>query len=321
MAELYTYAVARIRAKELSLLTSQDTEQLVTAKDAREVLQLLADKGWGDGTVAAADKVLDAESKKTWELMGELLDDMSVLDVFLFEKDFHNLKAAIKAVYSDMPTEGIFIFGGSVSPDVIYGAVRDREFSELPENMRDCARAAIETLNKTGDGQLCDIIVDRAALDAIRNAGRVSGNAMIDKFSELTVALADIKIAYRSSRLKKSAEFLKSAIAQCDSLDKGKLIGAAVSGLDELFSYIELTDYSACVPEIKASDSSFEKWCDNLIMDFIKEQKSNPFTIAPLAAYILAKENEIKTVRIILTAKENGLSEGFVRERLRDMYV
>ena len=321
MAELYTYAVARIRAKELSLLSSQDIEQLVSAKDAHEVLQLLADKGFDGGGAEGIDEILEGESNKTWELMGELLDDMSVLDVFLFEKDFHNLKAAVKAVYSKMPTDGVFMPGGTAAAEEIYEAVRDREFEKLPENMRTAAAEAVQMLNKTGDGQLCDIIIDKAALEAIRAAGRASGNDMIDKYSELTAALADIKIAYRGARLKKSVDFLRAAIAECDTLSKDKLVSAAIAGTDELFSYLELTDYAPAVTEIKESDSDFEKWCDNLIMDFIRKQKSNPFTIAPLAAYVLARENEIKAVRIILTAKENGLSESFVRERLRDMYV
>ena len=38
-------------------------------------------------------------------------------------------------------------------------------------------------------------------------------------------------------------------------------------------------------------------------------------------SYILARENEIKTVRIILAGKRNGLSEEFLRERAREMYV
>jgi V/A-type H+-transporting ATPase subunit C len=43
--------------------------------------------------------------------------------------------------------------------------------------------------------------------------------------------------------------------------------------------------------------------------------------VSPLAAYILARENEIKTVRILLSGKLNDLPENSIRERLRDMYV
>jgi V/A-type H+-transporting ATPase subunit C len=36
---------------------------------------------------------------------------------------------------------------------------------------------------------------------------------------------------------------------------------------------------------------------------------------------VVARENEIKTARIILTAKQNGFPEDSIRERIREMYV
>ena len=58
-----------------------------------------------------------------------------------------------------------------------------------------------------------------------------------------------------------------------------------------------------------------------LLWNFLRSLYNNPFGIAPLAAYILARENEIKMVRIILSGKLNGFPDEFIRERLRDMYV
>ena len=45
----YAYAVARIRSKELGLLTGAFIEQLLAAKDESECLRLLAEKGWSTG--------------------------------------------------------------------------------------------------------------------------------------------------------------------------------------------------------------------------------------------------------------------------------
>ena len=42
----YTYAVARIRAKELSLLNDAFLEQLIGVKTVPEVMALLSEKGW-----------------------------------------------------------------------------------------------------------------------------------------------------------------------------------------------------------------------------------------------------------------------------------
>ena len=44
----YTYAVARIRAMEMSLFNSAMIEQLLAMKDYDACLQFLAEKGWGD---------------------------------------------------------------------------------------------------------------------------------------------------------------------------------------------------------------------------------------------------------------------------------
>ena len=64
-----------------------------------------------------------------------------------------------------------------------------------------------------------------------------------------------------------------------------------------------------------------DSWCSDLVISQIKPQKSNPFTLGPVAAYVLARENEIKCVRMILSGKQNGLPEQVIRERLGEMYV
>ena len=48
----YTYAVAQIRALELSLLSAADIEQLVACKSQAQCLQLLAEKGRTEKGVA-----------------------------------------------------------------------------------------------------------------------------------------------------------------------------------------------------------------------------------------------------------------------------
>ena len=69
------------------------------------------------------------------------------------------------------------------------------------------------------------------------------------------------------------------------------------------------------------SPSAFERWCDNRIIQTISPQKYNAFTIGPVIAYVIARQNEIKTVRIILSGKLNDLPDDSIRERVREMYV
>lgn len=322
MAEqLYTYAVARIRSKELTLLTRSFFEQLLSSKSYEDCIRLLKDKGWGMPADETEEEILQTERKKTWDLMRELVEDISVFDTFLYEHDFHNLKAAIKEVYTQKEFHNIYIDYGTIDPDKIKEAVVEQDFSLLPVHMRLCAEEAYYVQLHTGDSQLCDVIIDRAALETIYQKGKESKNEVLAQYAELKVATANINIAIRSYKTGKSKEFLEKALTDCETLNKERLIEAALEGEEAIYDYLSATIYQDAVQAIKKSPSSFEKWCDDLIIEYIKPQKYNPFTLSPLAAYILARENEIKSVRIVLSGKKNELPEESARERLREMYV
>lgn len=321
MDEEYTYAVARVHAKELTLLSEQDMKRLLSCRTYDDCLRLLADKGWKD-TDKGPEAMLSAETAETWTTIRELVEDMSVFDVFLYPIDYHNLKAAVKSVVTNRSgEENLFLPRGTLAPKLLIKAVKTRDFSVLPLRMQAAAGEATSVLLQTGDGQLCDVILDQAALEAIREAGREAKDGLIKEYAELTVALADIKAAVRGQKTGKSADFLRRMMVSCETLDVESLIHAAVIGREEIYAYLLNTRYGQAVEELKTSPSAFERWSDNRMMELIRPQKYNYFTIAPLAAYILARENEIKMVRLVLSAKRNHLDEPVIRERLREMYV
>lgn len=317
----YIYAVARIRSKELTLLGKTDIDQLMSCKNEKECLRLLTDKGWGMSETTSSEQLLTFEREKTWELMRELVEDMSVFHTFLYGNDFHNLKAAIKQVYTNVERTDIYIPNSTIAPETFYQAVKEHDFMLIPENMRECAEEAYQVQLRTGDSQLCDVILDKAALETIYKKGKESGNELLAGYAEIKVASSDINITIRSIRTGKDRAFLERALAKCDSLDKQKLIDSALEGEDKIHEYLSVTEYADAVPALRSSFSAFERWCDNRIINLIRPQKHNPFTVSPLAAYILARENEIKTVRILLSGKRNDISDDSIRERLREMYV
>ncbi|CRZ34195.1 V/A-type H+-transporting ATPase subunit C [Herbinix hemicellulosilytica] len=318
---LYLYAVARIRSRELSLLNKADIDQLMNCKSEKDALQFLKDKGWGRDGAETAEEVLMAEREKTWDLLRELVDDMSVFNVFLCVNDFHNVKAAIKQAYKGTKIPNMYYTDCTLDPETVKKAIIEQDFSLLPEHMREAAKEAYEIQLHTGDSQLCDIIIDKAALETLYAEGNASGNELIEQYVELKVAQADINIAIRSVKTGKDKDFLRRALVPCKSLDIEKLIESAAMGMEAIYDYLNKTVYSDAVPALKESAQAFERWCDNRIIEYIRPQKYNPFTLSPIAAYLLARENEIKTVRILLSGKRNDIADNVIRERLRDMYV
>ncbi len=321
MSEQYTYAVARIHAKESSMLSTQDMERLMSAAGFSEAAGILAEKGYDTTDGTASDEILSREREKTYKLISELVGDMSAFDIFFLENDFQNLKAAVKSALTSEAGGNIYVSGGTVSKDLIDFAVRNREFDKLPEFLREIAEKALKTLLETNDGGLCDLMIDKAYLERLLKKGQQSDNEMVRRYTELYAAMSDIRIAVRGCRLEKSREFFKRSLVECKTLSADSLAEAAAKSMDDLYEYLMTTDYSDAVEVIKESYVAFEKWCDDKVMYELRKEKSNNFTIGPIAAFILAKETELKAVGLILTAKQNNLEMSVIRERLRELYV
>lgn len=344
MAEEYTYAVARIRALENGLFTDGVIDQLIACKDEEQCIRFLEEKGWGDTDTSGGEAILAREEEKIWEVVKELHIDMKIFGVLSLPKEFHNLKAAIKKVYEDslergagaaaagadkealgeMAKPSIFYDGLSIKGEELEEIIRERDFDRLPDSMRSAAEEAYDTLMHTGDGQACDIVIDRACLEAVLEAGREAGRAgygVIRDYAETIVSIADIRIAVRAARTGKTMDFLAKALVDTESLSADHLAKSSAQGEESVREYLLTTDYRDAVEYLAKSPSAFEKWCDDKITESLSPQKYEAFTIGPVIAYVIARQNEIKTVRLILTGKANGLPDESIRERVRRMYV
>ena len=318
----YAFAVARIRVKEKKLLSDADIAQMAAMKDEASVLAFLADRGWGDSQAAAdAEEMLSTEEAKNLALMKELKIDPAIFEVLEYPKLFHNLKAGIKEVLTEGSHEKIFYDIEGLGREEMMQIIREKEYASLPEFMRAAAEEAYEVMVNTRDGQRCDTIVDRGCLEAMLSKSRRMKNAMMKSYVSSQVAVADIKIAVRAAKTGKSYAFLKEALAQCDTLNADGLAQAASRGEEALYAYLQESGYAEAADAIRESPSAFERWCDNRLIETIRPQRMNSVSASPIVAYYLARENEIRMARIILTAKANGFDEDSIRERVRKMYV
>ena len=316
----HIYAVARIKAKEVNLLDSSTIEQLISASSLEAMNKILKDRGWGDGSDNDED-MLSVESDKIWTFISEIIQDLSVFDTLRVERDFHNIKVAIKSEFSKNPDDSIYQKYGSVSIKNIKEMMAAKDTNFIPEYMQKYADKAYRYMMKTGDSQLCDTVLDKGALEVMIMLSEKSGNRLLKEYAQTKAAISNIKIAIRGAKTKKTKDFFDRALVKCDGINIENLSNAAVQGIENVYSYLETTSYSSAIDLIKSDLAAFECWCDNQIMKSIKKEKYTSTTISPIVAYILARENEIKTVRILTVAKRNNLALEEVKKRMRDMYV
>lgn len=324
MKKDYIFEDARIRVMETGLLTKADFEQLLAEPSYASALTFLTDKGWGGPDAPKnAEALLQAEEKATWDLMEELLPQSPLLNTLRLSRDYQNLKAAVKQIYTDsaLDAERLFVEGGTIPSAKIRRALEEQDPEQLPEEMAEAAAQATEVLARTGDGQLCDIILDRAALKALLKAGKEAEDPVLNEYAQVTAVSADIRCALRAARSGRDGETIREMLVEVPGLDLADLTEASLNGRQAVSDYLALTPYASLAPALSQSMSAFECACDNLLIERIRPQLYESEKPGPLVAYVIARENEIKCIRLLLSGKLNGLPENVLRESLRNSYV
>lgn len=318
----YAYAVARLHAIENSLLSQADMEMLICAKSPSECMRILADKGYSSESANASPEEIFANgTKKMWSLINELVPDCKVFDIFIYKNDFHNLKVIMKGLVSGKPYEGLLLSPTTVDTELISRAVSDKNFAILPEMMATAADEAYYALTANGDPQMSSVIIDKAYLTAFYNVASEAGEDFLKKLADLTIDNANVKTAARCSKIGKDMTFVSKCLVPLGSFDISGLATAAGGGFTAVKEFLASTVYGRMLEEAGDDFSVFEKLCDNLIMNFIRDAKYAFFGIKPIVGFIFAKETEIKALHIIVSGKLSGLDEEMLRGRLRMLYV
>ena len=308
----YAYAVGRIRSNENRLLTNQDFEGLLLSESCERCAARLADKGWEAQTNES--DMIKCELNKLWALIDEVAPDSAAFNYFKIPNDYHNLKAALKALLAQAEWEHLCLYPVTVSIDTIKEAVEKKSFNLLPEHMTATAEEAYDALVSWVDGQRCEMIIDAASFSAAITEAKKQGGLMLE-IAELNAYRADVRVAVRCARMKKPRSFILPALAECDTITPQGLAEAAAQSEEAICDYIAQSDKEAA-DALRISLSDFEQLCAKRLEKRLETVKYEPLGQAPLISYICARMEEIRKVRIIFAGLRNNLSPEDIRELL-----
>lgn len=317
----YTYAVAYLKTLENKMLSQNDIENLINSDGISECIKLLRDRGYGKDATdqESIDKILSSELAKVWTEAKNVAPVDAPLDVLLYQNDFHNLKTILKATIMGTAWENLVLKPCIENVDLIAEAVKNNDFSELSDFIKEPAQKGYEIVTKTNDGQLLEVYLDRALLQEMKKRCDSEKNDFLSGWVELNILLADFKIAIRA--VGRGKEFLNEAMIPSTGFDYKRLMEASSENIEAVKDEIISLGYPDAIEKLNLSFSEFEKWCDNKKMQYIKDAKLKFFGFEPILGFLIGKEFEVQALRIILAGKENNIDVDIIRERLRDLYV
>ncbi len=335
----YMYASARLHALENRLVGRARLETLIEAKSADEVLERLAEYGYrlpeADGADAstagaartkAREAMLAAILRDAYAEVEAAVPDPAVVRYFRYPYDGNNLKAALKCGIRGVSASDLLSDCGTVPADEVEALVRDGNLGRYPAVIAEAVASAREAYAKTGDPRRIDTIVDRAVFAAMLADATATGDKTLLGWMRAKIDLVNILICLRILRMEMGVAgeaFLEEALLPGGTLEAGFFTAVYTGGERALAEALVPTDYNRLIPTDgeAPSLSVVERAADDRYMHLVRDGAKVPFGVAVAGGYLIGCEGAVKNIRIVLAAKDAGLSADTLRERIRVSYV
>ena len=322
----YLYLSARIHAMENKLLTRERMERMLSARSAEEAAKVLSECGYGDFpslTPAAIEGVLDAARLALFADLRRAAPDPAIVDVFCIKYDYHNAKVLLKAEATGQSPDRLLLDAGRYPAGRLKEDYVQGDLSRYSPAFAQAVAQARELLASSGDPQAADLLLDRAYYAEMLSAAQAAGSPFLEGYVRLSIDSVNLRSVVRSARMGKGPDFLRRVLLPEGNVKTDSLLSAGAGDLAGVFAHTYLTAAAQEGAEAIRGGSltQFERLCDNALTAYLSQGKRVAFGEHPLIGYLYAKENELTTIRIILTGRLAGLDAETIRERLRESYV
>ena len=327
----YTFASAYIRCQEKYFLNSEKAEKMLEAKTPDEALRVLFELNYGDGSSEVSalefESLLSRELEKAYELVLPLAPDREYFVIFLYPNDYHNVKALLKAEFLGINADELLVNTGSIPLAKLIDLVQNRNYPDMRLEMAKGILEVVDTYGTTRNPQVIDLILDKACYKDINIEISKIKNSFVRGYAALRIDTINLKSFVRAREMSKSWDFFSNIYIEGGNIAERLFISGYDEAFEQFADKLGIYGLSAALYEgasmLKESKrfTALEKFCDNLLMNYIRDAKYIAVGVEPLIAYLAAKENDVKMVRVIMAGKLANLKTEQIRERMRDTYA
>lgn len=329
---IFNQVVPRIKVLETRLLDKAKLDRMIDSSSAQDALRVLQETEYS-GYMSSVKRVEDyelilkEELKRVYKMVFDMSPVKDIVNILSLKYDYHNLKTIIKAHIMKKDLAYLIVPVGTLDVNKTVYAVENENYRELRPIVREAIEKTLAEFSISKDPQVIDIIFDRYMFKEMLQISNALNNKFITKYVKSNIDLTNIKTMLRAKKQNKNRDFFSNVIVEGGVIDKDRLGSLFMDSVDNIPGKLSYTDYYEVLKIGIESYSragevnTLEKLSDDYLMKLIKEGKFVSFGPEPLLSYLVAKETEIKVIRIIMVGKLNNVSPELIRERLRDIYV
>ncbi|MBA7629733.1 V-type ATP synthase subunit C [subsurface metagenome] len=273
----------------------------------------------GSKNIAEMENVLRARRTAVRELFADLMLDKPIVELFKTRDDFANLRLAIRRRVTEKPVGTDYSIDGNVPPEIFEEVFEQENYKLFPDYMAEAAEQAVLAYYQDKNIRRIDYAIDQFQADYnLKKAHQLESIFLLGLF-RIQIDLTNIRTMLR---LKFTEPQMRNVFLNGGYIEPERLTGGLDIGYEAVGQLFFVTPYHRVVEtgaNYLASNKSFlalEQQCEEFLTGYLMTTIQITAGPQPIIAYLLMKENEIRTVRLILTAKKNALDTKLLFDRL-----
>ncbi|MDO4568301.1 MAG: V-type ATPase subunit [Clostridia bacterium] len=319
------YAVARIRTLEKGLVDGERLRRMAAAP-LPDAMRLLCETGYGaipDAGSYRLEEMITYELERAYRDVRELTSDPAATDVFILKNDVLTLKTLLKLRELGAELKPEAARTGLFSTDALRAMVETGDYGALPAALAAAAEELEFRLALRFDPEHISTALDRGYCAH----GQENGDPVVREYFRAFCDYTNLLTALRLRRAGSGADALERRLLCSGEIPAEHFIKHYEQPPEALVRSMPFGDARNRL--IRAVDdmlrdgslARIELRRDDYLMSLFSVRRWESESIYPIIGYLLARESEAKAIRLVITLKRIGATEGAILERLRALYV
>jgi len=319
----YAFQTAKVRVLESQMLSPAALSDMANAENFEQAADLLGAGEYaipkGERTFEDIENILQRRRSQARELFADLMIDEPLVKIIRARDDFANMRLAIRRKLTEKPLGTDYSNDGNVPAELFEEIFEEENYSPLPDYMQEAIERAVLAYYQQKDIRRIDYALDSSqAQYNLQEARRLNSIFLLGLF-RIQIDLTNIRTMLRLKFAESQQQnvFLNGGYVQpqryIHALDVGY---EAIAPLFFATPYYEVVESGITYFVPNKSFLRVEHNCEEYLMGFLRSTLQITAGPQPVIAYLLMKENEIRKVRLILTAKKNYLDTKLILDRI-----
>lgn len=336
----YPYTYARVAAMRSKLISKEQYHKLIKM-ELNSIIQYLEETTYKSQIDRLAltysdmdliEQALNLNLIDTTEKLRRICPEnlRALIDAYLLFYDIENIKTLLRGRHGNYPAEKVrqlLVTAGVLKKDFLISLLKKESFAQILHEIRLNGVRLSEILDKSSDKDTDDLAKVENLLHKwyLQQLSKISERfpkqgALMREFIRDEITISNIKTLLRLKRINRDKQGIMKFMFPAGNISHSRLEHlASLENLQEVVEELKKTSYGPAFEGSFTTErlSDYELALDKMQIkrNFLRTHQ-HPLTVISILSFMFAKDIEVKNLKTLVKAKQLGISQEYIEEKL-----